>query len=503
MPVYPGSEPWAGNPVVPADCPDPDVIRVGEMYYMASTTMHFFPGGEILQSRDLVHWSHAAYLFDTLPATPDRLLQPGHDIYGQGMWAPSLRYWHGSFYCLFAAQDTREMFLYTAQTITGPWVRLPMAGFYHDPSLLFIENGAYLAYGNSTIWILPLKPDLSGPMRDGDPGVIAVQEDNPILGYEGSHLQYIHGHFYLSLIHSRRDRWRRVQACFRADHVLGPYTGGDILDEDLGFRGQGIAQGGLVDTPDGRWYAMLFQDRGAVGRLPVLVPLTWRDGLPVPDRRQGLPAAVSPEEKCPLVSSDDFRGPMGPWWQFNHLPDWSLVRRDRERGAWRVRTGQVAHSPAEARNTLTMRMLYPRCAASVLAEGADLREGDVAGLCALQGQYGMIGIARRGGALRVVRITPGVHGVEEHPLAVMSGTSIRLAIAADFSGDTDTATLYLQHGTRWERAGTIALRFTLDHFTGCRFALAVYSAVQPGGTGVFRDFRYYRPEELGLCDYFT
>ncbi len=500
MPVCPGAELWAGNPVVPADCPDPDVIRVGKRYYMASTTMHFFPGGEILQSRDLVHWSHAAYLFDRLPDTPGRLLQPGHAIYGKGMWAPSLRYWHGAFYCLFAAQDTREMFLFTAQAITGPWVRRPMAGFYHDPSLLFTEDGVYLAYGNGTIRIVQLKPDLSGPLKDGDAGVVVVREDNPILGYEGSHLQSICGRYYLSLIHSRRDRWRRVQACFRADHVLGPYIGGDILDEDLGFRGQGIAQGGMVDTPDGDWYAVLFQDRDAVGRLPVLVPLTWQDGFPVPDRYRPLPAPVPPEEDCPLISSDDFRGPMGSWWQFNHLPDWSLAYLDREHGAWRVRTGQISRSPVEAVNSLTMRMLYPRCAASVLVEGADLREGDVAGLCALQGRYGMIGIARRDGVLQVVRITPGENGVEESVLADLEGTSVRVAIAADFKGDTDTATLYWQQGTHWENAGTCVLRFALDHFTGCRFALAVYSREQPGGTGVFRDFRYYRPEELpGEC----
>lgn len=79
------------------------------------------------------------------------------------------------------------------------------------------------------------------------------------------------------LVHSLRDRWMRTEACFYSDSLEGEFTGGDVLCDDRGYCGQGVAQGGIVDTPDGKWYAMLFQDSGAVGRIPILVPVTWKD----------------------------------------------------------------------------------------------------------------------------------------------------------------------------------------------------------------------------------
>lgn len=69
----------------------------------------------------------------------------------------------------------------------------------------------------------------------------------------------------------------RTEACFYSDSLEGEFTGGDVLCDDRGYCGQGVAQGGIVDTPDGKWYAMLFQDSGAVGRIPILVPVTWKD----------------------------------------------------------------------------------------------------------------------------------------------------------------------------------------------------------------------------------
>lgn len=86
------------------------------------------------------------------------------------------------------------------------------------------------------------------------------------------------------LVHSLRDRWMRTEACFYSDSLEGEFTGGDVLCDDRGYCGQGVAQGGIVDTPDGKWYAMLFQDSGAVGRIPILLPVTWKDHFRFLDR---------------------------------------------------------------------------------------------------------------------------------------------------------------------------------------------------------------------------
>ena len=113
----------ASNPILKLDYPDIDVIRVDDTYYMISTTMYFMPGGVILRSYDLVHWEIASYVFDAHEDTPAAHLMDGQNIYGQGMWAASLRYHNGIFYVCFVANDTKKTYLYQAKNIEGPWTK--------------------------------------------------------------------------------------------------------------------------------------------------------------------------------------------------------------------------------------------------------------------------------------------------------------------------------------------------------------------------------------------
>lgn len=494
------------NPVTRLDYPDPDVIRVDDTYYMVSTTMHFMPGCEILRSYDLADWEHAAYVYETLDGTPCQRLQDGGNIYGKGMWAASLRYKKnvdgtGRFYICFVANDTHKTYLYTAENIEGPWEKKYIEGFYHDCSLLFDDDGSvYIAYGNTDIYITQLKEDLSGPMEGGLHRLAVSDAGNPYLGCEGTHFYKINGRYYLFCIHSRRDRWRRTQCCFVSDSIRGEFTGRDILDDDRGYCGQGVAQGGIVDTPDGRWYAMLFQDSGAVGRLPVLVPMAWQNGFPVLGVQGHIPEkfelkSTRPGYKYhPLVESDDFRSALKPCWQFNHEPDWSLIHHDRAHGCWRVATGVVCRELTEAVNTITQRMLYPSCAAEATVDGSQIREGDYAGLCALQGSYCMIALTRRGGMLYIAALAKDMQAQEYIPV---EGGQARFRLEADFTNMKDTASLYYlaqsNSCARWEKAGPdYKLHFGLDHFTGCRFGLAFYSTMQAGGMADFSDFIYYK-----------
>ena len=102
------------NPIIKADFPDPDVIRVEDTYYMICTTMHFFPGGIILRSYDLIHWEFASYVFDRLESTDAQRLQGEQSIYGKGMWAASLRYHKNKFYVCFSAYDVGKTYLFSA-----------------------------------------------------------------------------------------------------------------------------------------------------------------------------------------------------------------------------------------------------------------------------------------------------------------------------------------------------------------------------------------------------
>lgn len=536
------------NPITCLDYPDVDVIRVEDTYYMVSTTMHFMPGGEILRSYDLKNWEHAAYIYDSLDQTPGQKLEEGKNIYGQGMWAASFRYHKGIYYVCFVANDTHKTYLYTAERIEGPWEKHFVEGFYHDCSLLFDEDDrVYIAYGNKNIYITELEEDLSGPKKGGLHRLAVSDEGNPYLGYEGTHFYKIGGKYYLFFIHSAWERWRRTEACFVADSLDGEFVGGEILDDDRGYCGQGVAQGGIVDTPEGKWYAMLFQDSGAVGRIPILIPMRWETGLTV--RREVLPGEQAerriaqpfpvlgeggripedfPIESTrpdyvyePLVQSDNFKGDLKSCWQFNHQPEPSLISHDKAEGVWAVTTGKICAGLTEAGNTITQRMLYPGCAGEVTVDGSGLKEGDFAGICALQSCYGMIGLTKRDGRLCLtVRTFPSEDrsmaplsggtrdkaqdGEKEWEVLPIEGSVVRLRLEADFERMKDTASFYYKMPSEgkgagssegeadvWEKLGPDhKLHFKLDHFCGCRFGLAVYSTKEAGGTARFSDFVY-------------
>ena len=230
------------NPLLKADFPDPDVIRVEDTYYMVSTTMHFMPGCVILRSYNLTDWEILTHVYETLEKTDKESLKNGQCAYGQGMWAASLRWNKGKFYICFAANDTGKTYLYQSENITGPWRKSRIEGFYHDASLLFDEDGkAYLAYGNRQIHIQELKKDLSGPEPGGFHQIVVEDTDAARLGYEGTHFYKINGRYYLFFIHwGNAPDARRTQACYVAEQIGGPYRGGDVLNDDRGDHNQGV-----------------------------------------------------------------------------------------------------------------------------------------------------------------------------------------------------------------------------------------------------------------------
>jgi len=497
------------NPLTCLDYPDPDVIRVGDVYYMISTTMHFMPGGEILRSYDLVHWEHSAYVYETLEDLPSHRLEDDEGIYGKGMWAGSLRYHEGTFYACFVANDTHTTYLFTANSIEGTWERKTIEGFYHDCSLLFDDGRVFIAYGNTEIKITELDADLTGPKTGGLDRVVVKETGNRMLGYEGAHFYKINERYYLFFIHSLPDRWRRVVACFSADSIDGEFTGGDILDDDCGFCGQGVAQGGIVDTPDGRWFGIFFQDRGAVGRIPILVPMIWQNGLPVFGEKgkvpEVFPVGTTREQYDyrPLTGSDDFRSRLKPWWQWNHSPDDERWHLEAE-GALVLKSGKVCSNITQARNVLTQRALFPRCSASVLVDGSKMKDGDYAGLAAFQSTYGLVALVREenGFSVRMVHREAKDASMMKLPNDEQPGTEtahlnlpgpvIRLRMDFDFTEMKDTVEFFANIDG-WQRIGTPhKLYFKLDHFCGCRIALFLYSTQQSGGEVRFTDFRYER-----------
>lgn len=513
------------NPITGLDYPDPDVIRVEDTYYMVTTTMHFFPGCEILRSYDLVNWEHAAFVYESLDGTRGQKMEDGQNIYGKGMWAASLRFHKGIFYICFVANDTGRTYLYCSDKIEGPWEKRIVEGFYHDCSLLFDDDKVYIAYGNKDIYITELRPDLRGPLEGGLQRLAVSDAGHPGLGYEGTHFYKINDKYYLFFIHSLRERWMRVEACFMSDSIDGEFTGGDVLVDDRGYCGQGVAQGGIVDTPDGKWYAMLFQDHGAVGRIPVLVPVTWEGYRPVFGAGGKIPESFElPQGKeqyfyQPLTQSDDFKKECGltpeeererygcyglkSVWQFNHEPDMEYIRHDGESGMLWLEAGKRCKNLLQAKNILTQRMLFPRCAGEITVDVRNLKEGDYAGICTLQGCYGMAALTRRGGRYYVVMKS---RVAEDNSLQAMpddvqetewesvetAQNTVRLKVETDFANMKDEAKFFYDDGNGWRPIGiSQKLYFKLDHFTGCRFGLFIYATEETGGKAGFHDFQYW------------
>lgn len=472
------------NPIIWADYPDLDIIRVDDTYYMCTTTMHVFPGGEILRSRDLLHWEHCAYAYDALGEHPGQRLDDGKGIYGQGMWAGSLRYHGGLFHLVFMCNDTHTAYYFTAEKAEGPWVRHPMAGFYHDPSILFDDDGrVYIAYGNRDIHVTELESDLSAPKRGGLDRII-IHDDCDGLGWEGSHLYKLNGKYYLLGIHWPKGSLR-AQGCYVADSLEGEFRGGEILCQPFHGRSDGPAQGGMVQTPQGEWYLMLFQDHGAVGRIPVLVPMGWKDGFPVVE---DIPTGYECQAvRCrPLVESDTLRDGLSAAWQWNHEPHWALIHQD-ENGL-RLTTDRVVTCLTQSVNTLTQRTFGPRCTVEVTVDGAGLNAGDHAGLCALQGMFGQISLTRDGAGFA---LDMADHEGEQARIPWPSG---KAQLRASFDFTADTVCFFYRDG-EWKQLGRAhRLYYRLDHFMGVRAGLFCYSTQQSGGSAVFSDFVYEKEQ---------
>ncbi len=191
----------ATNPIIYADVPDLSMIRVGNAYYMSSTTMHMSPGVPIMKSIDLVNWRLVNYAYDTLADVDALNLQNGKNAYGVGSWASSLRYHKGLFYVTTFASTTGKTYIYTTPDIEkGPWKRIQFQPSLHDHTLFFDDDGkAYMLYGNGKLSLVELKTDLSGIEPAGIHQVVIENASLPAgttigLGAEGSQLYKLNGY---------------------------------------------------------------------------------------------------------------------------------------------------------------------------------------------------------------------------------------------------------------------------------------------------------------------
>lgn len=488
-----GLESHAQNPILFADVPDLSMIRVGNTYYMSSTTMHMSPGLPIMKSEDLVNWKIINYAYDTLADVDAMNLNNGKSTNGRGSWASSIRYHKGIYYVSTFSSTTNKTYIYSTKNIeNGPWKRIVFSPSFHDHSLYFDEDGRnYLLYGNGKLSLVELKQDLSGVKEGGIHKVVIENASLPAgtnigLGAEGSQLIKKDGYYYLFNITWPRGGMRTV-VVHRAQQLTGPWEG------RLGLQDLGVAQGSLIDLPDGRWFAYLFRDYGSVGRIPYLVPVQWENGWPVFGKNGKVPESLGlPASKglIPgIVSSDEFTRKkkdrdLPLVWQWNHNPDnrfWSVTAR---KGFLRLSTGRTDSIFVKSRNTLTQRTFGPVCAGSTLIDVAGMKEGDVAGLAAFQRKFGQVGVKMVNGKKYLFMTNAETNTPVEIKTIPLQQQTVHLKIECDFRNKTDKAWFYYSlDGIKWELIGnTLHMEYTLmEHFMGYRFALFNYATKEAGG----------------------
>jgi beta-xylosidase len=398
------------------------------------------------------------------------------------------------------SSTTGRTHIYTSKDIEkGPWEEISFRPSLHDHSLFFEDDGrVFMIYGAGNVRLTELHSDLSGIKPAGVNQVIIpdaslVAGPNVGLQAEGSHMRKINGKYYLSMITWPRGGMR-TQLIFRSENLTGPYEG------KVALQYEGIAQGGLIDTPQGDWYAFLFQDHGAVGRIPFLVPVKWEDSWPA----LGVDGKVPTIFNIPsgtrgiseIVASDEFdrdRGqPALPLaWQWNHNPDnryWSVTERS---GFLRLTTGRTDANFVSARNTLTQRTFGPKCSGTVAIDVSNMKVGDFAGLGLLQRRFGLVGVKLGEDAKSVVMVSAPANSPEEVESVAVSQNTVYLKIDCDFKERKDLAYFfYSLDGEKWTAIGKpLRMAYTLPHFMGYRFALFNYAANRAGG---FVDFDYFR-----------
>ncbi len=489
----------AKNPIIWADIPDVSMMRVGDTYYMSSTTMHMSPGVPIMKSNDLVNWKLVNYAYNTLGDVDALTLSNGRNAYGRGSWASCIRHHNGTFYVSTFSSTTGKTYIWSTKDIEkGPWNEISFSPSFHDHTLFFDDDGLiYLIHGNKKLTLVELNADLSGVKTGGINQVIIENSSAPSgpgsgLG-EGSQLFKVNGKLYLFNITWPKGGMRTV-VIHRADKITGTW------ESRLVFQDKGVAQGGMVDTPDGRWFAYLFRDYGSVGRIPYLVPVKWEDGWPVlgingkvPDNLD-LPASkgLSPG----IVASDEFKrrkkDPSLPLvWQWNHNPVndlWSVTQR---KGYLRLTTGRTDNNFVSARNTLTQRTFGPECSGSTSIDVSNMKEGDFAGLALLQRKFGLVGVKDANGSKSIIMVNAQSGKPVEVQSVPLNQKTAYFKAECNFRDLADVADFfYSLDGKTWIPIGSqLKMEYSMPHFMGYRFGLFNYATKIPGG---YVDFDWFR-----------
>jgi beta-xylosidase/lysophospholipase L1-like esterase len=450
------------NPVLHADYSDPDAIRVGDRFYMTASSFSNVPGLPLLESPDLVNWKLVGHALPKLvPQATFATTQ-----YGNGVWAPCLRWHAGRFYIFYPDPDF-GIYVTEAGHFAGPWTEprliLPGRGLI-DPTPLWDDTGeAYLIHAwarsragrNNVLTLRRMDADATRMLDDDGTDII---DGAALPGYrtlEGPKVYKANGYYYVFAPAGGVEQgW---QAVFRSRAIAGPYEERRVMDQgDSPVNGP--HQGAWINAPDGKDWFVHFQDKGAYGRVMHLQPMQWKDGWPLigaagPKPGTGQPVLThakpvqgyAPEAPA---TSDDFRGPqLSAQWQWGGNPQSGWYALGAKPGVLQLFTqalpgadGYVRASPA----ILTQKVPAPRFVATTHVGLRHGVEGDRAGLIVNGLQYAWLGLRRQGATNQLVWTTcaPAVQRCTERPTVVLENAPAELTLRVRMDAGASVAFSY-------------------------------------------------------------
>ncbi|XYH95427.1 glycoside hydrolase 43 family protein [Sorangium sp. So ce1128] len=498
------------NPLIWEDLPDAEVIRVDDTYYYTASSFHHSPGAPLLRSYDLVHWEYLSHSVPLLDFDPKYDMSRGNS-YVNGIWASTLQYRKSNetFYWMGCMHNVGGSWVFTAKSPEGPWEKHRGGRCYYDMGLLIDDDDTmYVAYGNNTISVAQLSADGFSEVKNQ----MVFQTPGNLSGpLEGSRFYKIDGNYYIFTTQYANGEYvlRSTNGPF-GPYELRPFA---VKLPYAGAPGSGGSphQGGIVQTQNGDWYYVAFNDSFPAGRMPVMAPMTWTDGWPSVTLVDGKWGGTYPFPNLPCgsnrvkppASKETFaEETLSHEWEWNHNPDntkWSSG------AGLTLQTATVTNDLYAARNTLTRRIEGPVSIGTIELDYSKMQNGDVAGLAALRDVSAWIGVKKANGATRVV-MTNGVNmntswtttstGTEVAG-ADVSGNKIWLRVEANVRTDAGGAQArfsYSTDGARFVSLGN-TLNMTKDwqYFLGYRFGIFNYATQSLGGSVNVASFEVTKP----------
>ncbi len=486
------------NPILNADYSDPDVIRVGDDFYMVCSDFHYM-GIPVLKSHDLVNWTIIGQVYNRLD------IDTGYNTmtkYAKGSWAPALRYHDGKFYIYFCTPE-EGLYMSTATDPAGKWApltevkRVPK---WEDPCPFWDDDGqAYLGHSHTGAGPIIIHKMSNDGKQLLDTGVTVYRGPTA----EGTKIYKRNGYYYIII--PEGGVGRGYETALRSKSIYGPYERKVVLQQGT-TKINGPHQGGVLELKSGESWLIHFQDDGEIGRVCHLEPVKWVDDWPlmgtaVDNGGTGIGEPVITYRKpnvgksyaitAPQTSDEFNTTKLGLQWQWNHNPVDGKWAVNKPKGYLALKAMRAADNK-HAKNTITQKLMGKTGTITTKLDLLKMADGQRAGLCLLGQNIHEIGVVQTGTTTQLFANNNG----KTSAMVPIKQSVIYLRIAADLVSN-NTILQYSLNGTDFTQLGDVCVLSKKNYWKGVRPGLFSYNTISDGGTALFDWFHYQYDGPLG------